>query len=94
MQIENLTDTVSVPAPEASHETTYQKIEALTTQIAQSGFWLAPLKHEMRQAIIGQDHLLERLLVCLLSGGHMLLETRAADFPAIIIDFLNQRTEP
>jgi len=74
MQIENLTDTVSVPAPEASHEATYQKIEAVTTQIAQSGFWLAPLKEEMRKAIIGQDHLLERLLVCLLSGGHMLLE--------------------
>ena len=74
MQLDNLADTVLPPAADASPEATYRRIEALSAQIAQSGFWLAPLKQEMRKAIIGQNHLLERLLVGLLSGGHMLLE--------------------
>src|SRR3954451_6938213 len=30
--------------------------------------------HEVKRVIVGQDAMLERLLVCLLAGGHVLLE--------------------
>ncbi len=33
------------------------------------------LMFEMRKVIVGQDRVLERLLVCLISGGHVLLES-------------------
>src|SRR5215207_4554400 len=29
---------------------------------------------EIRRVVAGQDHLLERVLVCLLAGGHLLIE--------------------
>ncbi len=74
MQLDNLTDTVLPPAADASPEATYRRIEAISAQIAQSGFWLAPLKQQMRKAIIGQDHLLDSLFISLLTGGHILLE--------------------
>ena len=36
--------------------------------------WLAPLTDEMGRVIVGQDYLVDRLLVSLLTGGHTLLE--------------------
>lgn len=56
------------------HDTTYDEIQEISTRIAETSSWLAPLKKELRKAIIGQDHLIERLLVCLLTGGHILVE--------------------
>ena len=56
------------------HDTTYDDIQEISTRIAETSSWLAPLKKELRKAIIGQDHLIERLLVCLLTGGHILVE--------------------
>ena len=38
----------------------------------QQGF--ARLKEALQQQIIGQPHLVERLLICLLSDGHLLVE--------------------
>src|SRR6201985_1306890 len=35
---------------------------------------LAEALHEMKRVIVGQDAMLERLLVSLLAGGHVLLE--------------------
>lgn len=56
------------------HDTTYDEIQEISTRIDETSSWLAPLKKELRKAIIGQDHLIERLLVCLLTGGHILVE--------------------
>ena len=35
---------------------------------------LGAVHYELKKVIVGQDHTLERLLVCLLAGGHCLLE--------------------
>jgi MoxR-like ATPase len=50
-------------------------------EIEQSGDWrgeardaLQEALHEMKRVIVGQDAMLERLLVSLLAGGHVLLE--------------------
>lgn len=36
--------------------------------------WIEPLRQEMGRVIIGQKHLLDRLLIALLTNGHVLLE--------------------
>jgi MoxR-like ATPase len=36
--------------------------------------WVQPLQQEMARVIVGQKHLLDRLLVALLTNGHVLLE--------------------
>jgi len=53
---------------------TDQDIEELSARIEQTSAWLPLIRQELRKAIIGQDLLVERLLVCLLTGGHILLE--------------------
>jgi MoxR-like ATPase len=35
---------------------------------------LEAARYELKKVVVGQDHALERLLVCLLAGGHCLLE--------------------
>ena len=42
--------------------------------VAASSAWIRPLQQEMARVIVGQKHLLDRLLVALLSNGHVLLE--------------------
>src|SRR6266702_3052034 len=42
--------------------------------ITESSTWVAPLQAEMARVIVGQKHLLDRLLVALLTNGHVLLE--------------------
>jgi len=46
---------------------------ARETVLDNSG-WIAPLQTEMARVIVGQRHLLDRLLVALLTNGHVLLE--------------------
>jgi MoxR-like ATPase len=43
------------------------------TVIANSA-WIRPLQEEMARVIVGQRHLLDRLLIALLTNGHVLLE--------------------
>jgi MoxR-like ATPase len=42
--------------------------------VKESSSWISPLKYELSKVIVGQEHLIERLLIGLLSGGHILLE--------------------
>jgi MoxR-like ATPase len=42
--------------------------------VAASSAWIRPLQDEMARVIVGQKHLLDRLLVALLTNGHVLLE--------------------
>lgn len=49
-------------------------LSALTEQVQRSGAFLAPLRREMSRVVVGQDDLVERLLIGLLTGGHLLLE--------------------
>ena len=62
----------SVGSPPAAD--IYGSIQRINETVKESSSWIAPLKYELSKVIIGQDHLIERLLVGLLSGGHILLE--------------------
>ena len=53
---------------------TYSSIQNINEAVKNHSTWLSPLRYEMAKTIIGQNHLIESLLVGLLSGGHILLE--------------------
>jgi MoxR-like ATPase len=50
------------------------EIRASREDIVENSTWIAPLREEMGRVIVGQRHLLDRLLIALLSNGHVLLE--------------------
>ncbi len=52
----------------------YGSIQKINEMVKECSGWISPLKYELSKIIIGQDHLVERLLVGLLTGGHILLE--------------------
>lgn len=52
----------------------YNSIQKINEAVKESSAWLSPLRYELSKVIVGQDHLIERLLVGLLTGGHILLE--------------------
>lgn len=66
-------NTPPVPA-QPQGDDTYRTIQQVSDEITSTSSWLAPLRREIGKMIIGQDHLVERLLVGILSGGHLLLE--------------------
>jgi MoxR-like ATPase len=45
-----------------------------TDRARQDAALLEGVRYEVKKVVVGQDHALERLLVCLLVGGHCLLE--------------------
>ena len=51
-----------------------QDIRALNELIQQESAFLDLIKMEMNKVIVGQKHMVERLLIALLSNGHILLE--------------------
>lgn len=46
----------------------------VNAQIIQSSSWLDSVRHAIGQVLVGQEVLVERLLLCLLCKGHVLLE--------------------
>jgi len=48
--------------------------ENLQQQIAETSGWIQAVKDEMAQVLVGQDRLVDRLLIGLLCNGHILLE--------------------
>ena len=50
------------------------EIRASREDIAENSTWITPLREEMGRVIVGQRHLLDRLLIALLTNGHVLLE--------------------
>jgi MoxR-like ATPase len=50
------------------------QMRASREMVAQSATWITPLREEMGRVIVGQRHLLDRLLIALLTNGHVLLE--------------------
>lgn len=53
---------------------TAEDIRQLNERIAQAGQFTDKLREEIGHVIIGQSHMLDRLLIGLLSNGHVLLE--------------------
>jgi MoxR-like ATPase len=49
-------------------------MRAARETVLENSAWVAPLQMEMARVIVGQKHLLDRLLVALLTNGHVLLE--------------------
>jgi MoxR-like ATPase len=49
-------------------------METLQDQIIQSNGWIQNVKNEMSRVLVGQDQLVDRLLIGLLCNGHILLE--------------------
>ncbi len=52
----------------------YSSIQEINEAVQKSSAWLIPFKQQMAKAVVGQDQLVERLLIGLLTGGHVLLE--------------------
>lgn len=48
--------------------------ETLQEQIAETSGWIQAVKNEMAQILVGQERLVDRLLIGLLCNGHILLE--------------------
>src|SRR5256885_1733823 len=46
----------------------------LNEQVQRAAIWAGTLRKEIAQVIVGQEHLVDRLLVGLLANGHVLLE--------------------
>jgi MoxR-like ATPase len=49
-------------------------LEELNGRVQQTSTWVGALRHEIGRVIVGQQDLVERLLVGLLANGHILLE--------------------
>jgi MoxR-like ATPase len=50
------------------------RIQAINEQVHQHSAWVRPLQTEISRVIVGQKHLVDRLVVGLLTNGHILLE--------------------
>ena len=61
-----------IETPQKSDD--YSSIEAITQKVQASSVWLDSFREQMASVVIGQTTLIERLLIGLLSGGHILLE--------------------
>jgi MoxR-like ATPase len=49
-------------------------MRSLQEQVQQASTWVQPLRKQMARVIVGQDQLVDRLMVGLISNGHILLE--------------------
>src|SRR6202795_3179459 len=49
-------------------------LRAARENVMENSTWVLPLQAEIARVIVGQKHLLDRLLVALLTNGHVLLE--------------------
>jgi MoxR-like ATPase len=62
------------PASVTGTSDVYSSIQKINEEVKHNSSWIAPLKYELSKVIIGQHHLIDQLLIGLLSGGHILLE--------------------
>ena len=52
----------------------YSDVRAINEMVQRESAFIEPILHEVRKVIVGQDEMVERILIGLLSGGHILLE--------------------
>ena len=70
----------AAPGPAAIHEARPRPVEmdpgmrAARETVLDNSAWVRPLQQEIGRVIVGQKHLLDRLLIALLTNGHVLLE--------------------
>ncbi|HTL93546.1 MAG TPA: AAA family ATPase, partial [Steroidobacteraceae bacterium] len=61
-------------APQPSEQALAAGPRAARDTVTEKSSWIRPLREEMARVIVGQTHLLDRLLIALLTNGHVLLE--------------------
>ncbi|HSS16557.1 MAG TPA: AAA family ATPase, partial [Candidatus Dormibacteraeota bacterium] len=49
-------------------------IQAINDDVRTASAWVEPLRQQMARVIVGQEELIDRLMVGLISSGHILLE--------------------
>ena len=64
--------TLATPMPIVSNRNS--GIQAINDAVRQNSAWIHPLRQEIGRVIVGQQHLVDRLIVGLISNGHILLE--------------------
>jgi MoxR-like ATPase len=64
----------AIQEPRAAALTPGREVRASRESVAANSTWIRPLYEEMGRIVVGQRHLLDRLLIALLSNGHVLLE--------------------
>jgi MoxR-like ATPase len=52
----------------------YSDVRAINEMVQRESAFIEPLLSEVRKVIVGQDTMIERILIGLLTGGHVLLE--------------------
>src|SRR5580698_5217821 len=62
------------PEQRMPSQTPGSEMRASREIVMENSAWIGPLQQEMARVIVGQKHLLDRLLVALLTNGHVLLE--------------------
>jgi MoxR-like ATPase len=62
------------PTPIRLPEESNDAFRALRDLVQENSGWIRPLQQEMSRVIVGQKPLLDRLLIALLTNGHVLLE--------------------
>jgi len=67
----NISATPSIPQ---TGDMEHTSVQAINEAVRNSSAWVGLLKSEMAKNIVGQEMLVDRLLVGLLTGGHILLE--------------------
>ncbi|MCL2026652.1 MAG: hypothetical protein FWG92_07605 [Leptospirales bacterium] len=51
----------------------YAEIEKLTEKVKQENTFVRQIKDEMAKVIIGQQHLIDCVIISFMTGGHILL---------------------
>src|SRR5688572_30528227 len=52
----------------------YSDVRVINEMVQRESAFIDPIMHEVRKVIVGQDEMIERMLIGLLTGGHVLLE--------------------
>ena len=64
----------SPPAQRTDYAGRNVGIQAINDSVAQASVWVKPLQEQIGRVIVGQQHLINRLLIGLVGNGHILLE--------------------
>jgi MoxR-like ATPase len=65
---------LNIPEQRMALQTSGSEMRASRESVNENSTWIRPLRDEMGRVIVGQRHLLDRLLIALLTDGHVLLE--------------------
>ena len=65
---------LNIPEQRMASQAPGPEMRASRESVSETATWIGPLREEMARVIVGQKHLLDRLIIALLSDGHVLLE--------------------